>query len=202
MAIVAEHANAPVGDDHSLQPLEQRGEAGGRRREQLAPGPELQLESAIGHERGHTRPEQSYRHHDLVTVPGHVERLLEANVAARQIGVKRDAAGTGLLGVGRREAQALEIHDRTGTAEAEPRLRRIVGAGEPDRGARSRVGLRARGMAGAPGHGVSTVQREHEFEPVGRDAHPVGAGLVGRNGAGDRAEQEKADEQGPASHQR
>ena len=167
---------------------------------------ELQLESSVGHERGRVRAQQSHRHDDLVSILGDLERLHEADAAARQVGLERDAPGARLLGEGGGEAQALEIHGRTGAAEAQPRLRRIIGAGEPDRGARCPVGLRAGGMAGPPGHGAGAIEGEHEVELVGRQADPARARLVGRDGAGDRAgEQEQADERAvgrPSRHQR
>jgi len=164
---------------------------------------ELHLESSVGHERGRVRAEQSHRHHDLIAFPGDLERLHEADAGARQVGLERDAPGACFLGDDGREAETLEIHGRTGPAEAEPRLRRITGAGEADRGPRCPIGLRAGGMARPPDHWAGAIEGEHQVELVGGQADRGRACLIGRDGAGDCAgEQQQAEERVPSRHQR
>mgnify|MGYP003694071191 CR=1 FL=1 len=138
---------------------------------------------------------------------GDLERLHQADAAARQVGLKRDAPGARVLGDGGCEAQALEIRGRTGAAEAQPRLRRIIGAGEPDRAARCPLDQRAGGMAGPPGHRAGAVEANtRSSRSVVRRTRVVPVS-VGRDGTGDRAgEQEQADERAcravPSSRQR
>ena len=97
--------------------------------------------------------------------------------------LKRDAPGARVLGDGGREAQALEIHGGPGPR----RLSRACGGSSapvnrtevPD----ARVGLRAGGMAGAPGHGAAPSSANTSSSRSVVDADAVGAGLVGRDGA-------------------
>jgi hypothetical protein len=188
--------NTIASDHDSLHAVEKGGEAGGWRREHIPARSELELEPAPRHEGGGIGPEQSRRHHDLVALPGHFEGLHQANAFNRQVGLEGDDAGGGLLREGRGEAQVLEIHHgkpggRAGVAEDEPWLWRIVGAGESDRCARCRVGLRTRRMAGSPRHGTGAVEGEDEVEPVRREVNAVGRRLAGGGGRCDGAPEEE-----------
>ena len=79
--------------------------------------PPARARAPVGHERGRVRAQQSHRHHDLVAVPRDLERLLQADAVARQVGLERHAPGARFLRDDGREAQALEIHGRPGAAE-------------------------------------------------------------------------------------
>jgi len=181
---------ATSGDDHSAHAVEHCGEAGGRGREEAPARTQLELETPACRERGRVGSEQTHRQHDLVVLAGDLERFRDADALDRQIGFERHDPYTRVLRAVGREAQPLEIHGLTGAAEVEPRLRRIVVAGEADRRPRRHVGLSAGRMAGPPHDGAGAVEGEHEIESIGRDADTVTARRVDGDGKNDRAHEE------------
>ena len=185
-AVVADGAGDTSGDDHSAHAVEHCGEAGGRGREQAPARTQLELETPACRERGRVGSEQTHRQHDLVVLAGDLERFRDADALDRQIGFERHDPYTRVLRAVGREAQPLEIHGLTGAAEVEPRLRRIVVAGEADRRPRCHVGLSAGRMAGPPHDGAGGSPEGHAAG--GTDT--VTARRVDGDGKNDRAHEE------------
>jgi len=177
-------------DGDPADPLEHRREAGGRGREQIPPGRDLERGARGGGEGGRAGPDQPHREGRLVAVAREREGFLQPDAVDRQIGPERRAGDRALRGQLSGEAQPPQVDRPGGAVQDQTRLRIVAVAGEADRRSRLRIGPETRGPARAPGDRPAAVEGEHDLQTLGGDPHEL-ACPVGRDPGRRRAREQQ-----------